>query len=95
MPQPTGAGSTTIDLALTVPATGGLRIIASDLVAKIADTLGAAAAGAGEALERAAAQVAPGADDEIAFEFRTVDRELLIRARCGDRTSEVRYRLTA
>ena len=90
------AGSTAIDLALTVPAGGDLRLIAADLVAKIAEYLGAGAAGAGEALQRAASQVAPeGTDADIQFEFRTVDRDLQIRARCGGRSSEVRYRLTA
>jgi hypothetical protein len=95
MSQPPGTGSLTIDLALSLPAAGALRVIASDLVAKIAEFLGGAAAGASEAMERAAAQVAPaGADEEIRFEFQAVDRDLLIRAHCGARSSEVRYPLT-
>ena len=95
MSQPSGTGSLTIDLALSVPAAGSLRVIASDLIAKIADYLGGAAAGASEAMERAAAQVNPGENEEIRFEFRTVDRDLVIHVQCGNRSSEVRYRLTA
>jgi hypothetical protein len=91
-----GAGARTLAMTLSVPAEGELRVAASDLVAKIAEYFGAAAAGAGAALEQAAANVAPpGSDAEIAFEFRTEDRELLIVARSGGRSSEVRYRLTA
>lgn len=91
-----GAGSQAVDLTLSVPAEGSLRIIAEDLITKIAEYLGTAAAGAAAALERAAAQVAPpGSDATIAFAFRTDDRDLLIHARCGDRTSEVRHRLHA
>jgi hypothetical protein len=85
-----------LSMSLSVPAAGELRIVASDLVAKIAEYFGAGAAGAGAALEKAAASVAaPGSEAEIAFEFRTEDRELLIVARCDGRSSEVRYRLTA
>lgn len=95
MSQPPGAESAVVDLALSVPATGGLRMIATDLIAKVAEYVGGAGAGAGEALERAVADVRPEGDAVIDFEFRTVDRDLVIHARCGGRTSEVRYRLTA
>lgn len=95
MPQTPGAGSLAIEFAVSVPAAGELRIVADDLIAKVAEYCGGAAAGAGEALEQAAAQVAPQGDDDIAFEFRTVERDLVIRARCGNRSSEVRHRLTA
>lgn len=85
-----------VDLTLSVPAEGDLRIIAADVVTKIAEYLGGAAADAAAALERAASQVAPpDPDAPIAFEFRAGDRELLIHARCGDRTSEVRHRLNS
>lgn len=85
-----------MDVTLSVPARGGLRDIAADVVAKIAEYLGGTGASAAAALERAAEQVAPpDPDATIAFEFRTEDRELLIHARCGDRTSEVRHRLNS
>jgi len=85
-----------LSMSLSVPALGELRIVASDLVAKIAEYFGAGAVGAGAALEKAAASVAPpGSDAEIAFEFRAEDRELLIVARSGGRSSEVRYELTS
>ncbi len=85
-----------MDVTLSVPAQGGLRVIAAAVVSKIAEYLGASGAGAAAALERAAAQVAPpDADATIVFAFRTEDRELLIHARCGDRTSEVRHRLNS
>jgi hypothetical protein len=89
------AGARTLSMTLSVPAEGELRIAASDLVAKIAEYFGAGAAGAGAALERAAQGVAPsGSHADIAFEFRAGDRELVIVARCGERSSEVRHRLT-
>jgi len=95
MSQMSGAGADTIAMTLSVPARGGLRIVAADLVSRIAEHFGAGAAGAGTALEKVAADVAPpGSDADISFEFRTEDRDLLISARCGDRSSEVRYRLT-
>ena len=91
-----GAGARTLAMTLSVPAEGELRVAASDLVAKIAEYFGAAAAGAGAALEQAAARVAPpGSHADIAFEFRAEDRELVIVARSGDRTSEVRHPLSA
>jgi hypothetical protein len=96
MSQLSGAGAQMLSMSLSVPALGELRIVASDLVAKIAEYFGAGAVGAGAALEKAAASVAPpGSDAEIAFEFRAEDRELLIVARSGGRSSEVRYELTS
>jgi hypothetical protein len=95
MSQMSGAGAHTLSMTLSVPAEGELRIAASDLVAKIAEYFGAGAAGAGAALEKAAANVAPpGSHADIAFDFRAEERELVIVARCGDRSSEVRHRLT-
>jgi hypothetical protein len=81
-------------MTLSVPARGDLRIVAADLVSKIAEHFGAAAAGASAALETVAARVAPeGSDDDIAFEFRAEDRELVIVARCGGKSSEIRHQL--
>ncbi len=91
-----GAGARTLAMTLSVPAEGELRVAATDLVGRIAEYFGAGAAGAGAALEQAAGHVAPpGSLADIAFEFRAEDRELVIVARCGDRTSEVRHPLTA
>jgi hypothetical protein len=96
MPQPSGAGAEMLSMSLSVPALGELRIVASDLVTKIAESFGARAAGAGAALEEAATRVAPaGSDGEIAFDFHTDNRELRIVARCGGRSTEVRCRLTS
>jgi hypothetical protein len=96
MSQMSGAGAHTIAMTLSVPARGELRIVADDLVARIAEHFGAGVAGAGAALEKVASDVAPpDSDEDISFAFRTEDRDLLITARCGDRSSEVRYRLTA
>jgi len=95
MSQMSGAGAHTIAMTLSVPVRGDLRIVASDLVAKIAEHFGAGVAGAGAALQEVAGRVAPPESDaDIAFEFRTEDRDLLITARCGGQSSEVRYRLT-
>lgn len=93
MSQTSRAGAHVVSMTLSVPVRGGLRIVATDLVSKIAEYLGAAA-GANAALETVANRVAPeGSDDDIAFEFRAEERELVIVARCGGRSSEVRHPL--
>jgi hypothetical protein len=84
-------------LRLSVPSEGGLREVATEVATRIAEYLGSNrpdAESAGVTLEGLAARVAPvGAGGDIQFEFREVDRELLIRARCNDRSLEVRYPL--
>jgi hypothetical protein len=89
----------TLVLRLSVPAQGPLRAIAADIAGKVAASLGDKALEAGSvgaAVERVAASVAPGASDaEITFEFRQIEGELLIEARCGSRSSEVRCPLPA
>jgi hypothetical protein len=86
-------------LRLSVPFGGALRIVASDIAARVAGYLRERAPDAGvvaAALEHVAAGVAPAsADAEITFEFRDVNGELLIEARCGSRSSEVRCPLPA
>ena len=81
-------------LRLSVPAAGELRAVAADVAGKIAVHLGDKAsdgAAVGAALESVAARVAPaGGDAEITFEFRQVEGELVIEARCGSRASEIR-----
>jgi hypothetical protein len=100
MPEPTGnTGSRALDLRLWVPAEGDLREIASELAAKIAEQLGAGSPDAkqlGERVAGLASQVANGgghAGQEITFEFRQVDGELVVRARCNGEASEVRQPL--
>jgi hypothetical protein len=83
---------------LSVPAAGALRAIAADIAGKVAVYLDEASdtAGVCAALEGVAARVAPaGGEAEITFEFRQVEGELLIEARCGSRASEVRCPLPA
>jgi hypothetical protein len=84
-------------LRLSVPSEGGLRAVATEVATRIAEYLGSNrpdAESAGVTLEGLAARVAPsGANGDIQFEFREVDRELLIRAHCDDRSMEVRYPL--
>jgi len=86
-------------LRLSVPAQGPLRGVAVDIAGKVAESLGDKALEAGSvgaALERVASLVAPdGSDAEITFEFRQIEGELLIEARCGSRSSEVRCPLPA
>jgi hypothetical protein len=86
-------------LRLSVPAQGPLRAVAADIAGKVAESLGDKALEAGPvgaALERVASVVAPdGIDAQITFEFRQIEGELLIEARCGSRSSEVRCPLPA
>ncbi|HSC29223.1 MAG TPA: hypothetical protein VLD67_18250 [Vicinamibacterales bacterium] len=85
-------------LRLSVPAEGGLRAVATEVATRIAAYLGSTAPdaeSAGVTVEGLAARVAPaGSSGDITFEFCEVDRELLIRARCDNRSSEVRYPLS-
>lgn len=84
-------------LRLSVPAEGRLRAVATEVATRIAEYLGSNrpdAESAGVTLEGLAARVAPtGANGDIQFEFREVDGELLIQARCDERSMEVRYPL--
>jgi hypothetical protein len=89
----------TLVLRLSVPAEGRLRAVATELAARVAEYLGdkaVDAAAVSDALEGVAARVAPnGTDADIEFEFRQVEGELLIQARCDSRTSDVRCPLPA
>lgn len=86
-------------MRLSVPAGEGLRAIACELATKIAEYLGSDAPEArslGTAVERLAARLVNGRehqDRDIVFDFRRVDGELVIEARCEDRASEVRHPL--
>jgi hypothetical protein len=101
MPEPTGnsADRRALDLRLWVPARGELRVIAGELAAKIAEHLGTGSPDAQELAARVASlasQVANGgraAGQDITFEFRQVERELVVEARCDGEVSEVRQPL--
>jgi hypothetical protein len=86
-------------LRLSVPADGALRAVAVDVARKVAAYLGDNTldpASVSAAVEGVATRVAPqGSDADITFEFRQVDGELLIEARCGSRESQVRCSLPA
>jgi hypothetical protein len=93
-----GASPEALVLKVSVPVEGELRIVATDIAARVAEYLGPLAApdAVTQAVERAASQVLPAANGEdISFEFRQLSRELRIEARCGSRTSEVRCPLPA
>jgi len=86
-------------MRLWVPAEGGLRGIASELAAKIAQHLGTAAPDAqslGAMIDRLASQLGNSDGHEgqdITFSFRQVDGELVIEARRDNEASEVRHPL--
>ncbi|HET9264102.1 MAG TPA: hypothetical protein VFO14_13710 [Vicinamibacterales bacterium] len=93
------AGAGVLMLRLSVPAQGGLRAVASEVATRIATYLGSAlpeAEFAATTLEDLARRVAPGGSEgDITFEFREVDRGLLIQARCDGRSCEARHPLPA
>ena len=81
-------------LRLSVPAQGDLAAVAGELAAKVAEFLGAEAGSIGATLDGLTSRVAASGED-VLFEFRHIDRELVIRARCNGRSSEVRHPLPA
>jgi hypothetical protein len=100
MPHQAGEASNTLGLVLrlSVPAEGGLRLLATEVATRVAAYCGngASAEAAGATLESLAERVAPkGADGEITFEFTRIEGGLLIRARCNGRSSEARHPLPA
>jgi hypothetical protein len=86
-------------LRLSVPAKGELHMIAVDIAKRVAEYLREGVPdimGLRVAIEGVASKVAPAtADAEIVFEFRELNGELQIEARCGSRSSEVRCPLPA
>jgi hypothetical protein len=100
MPDQTGdsAGRPALDLRLWVPAEGELRGIAGELAARIAEALGAGSPDARNLAARVAglaSELANGgrAGRDITFEFRQVEGELVVEARCNGEASEVRQPL--
>ena len=90
-----------LDVRLSVPAEGDLRNIAGELAARIAEHLGVKspdAASLSATISGLASRLGSGGGQpaqDITFEFRQVDRELIIEARCAGQASEVRLPLTA
>ena len=85
-------------LRFTLPASGELRALASELAAKVADQFGVTARGEGglaATLEDLARRVAPSNDGDLAFEFHKLDGELKLEARSDGRASETRIPLPA
>jgi hypothetical protein len=83
-------------LRLSVPAEGDLHGIAGEVAARVAEHLGA---GDAESLASKVAQLlsklrngSPQAQD-IAMEFRLVEAELVVEARCAGGASEVRHEI--
>jgi hypothetical protein len=99
MSESRGTAQGGLVLRVSVPAAGGLRVIAADLAIKVAEYLGAAVPDAepvADALEGLAGRVASrDADAEIDFVFTRSGDELHIEARCEGHASALRYPLTA
>ncbi|MGH9370499.1 MAG: hypothetical protein ACRD15_03085, partial [Vicinamibacterales bacterium] len=92
--------SRALEMRLSVPPEGGLRGIASELATKIAEHLGARSPDAqslGAMVDGLASRLGNGGaqQQDITFEFRQVDGELVIEARCDGKASEVRHPLPA
>jgi hypothetical protein len=85
-----------LEMRLSVPSEGTLSKVAGELAAKVAEFLGDEGGDEGTSigatLEQLASRVAAAGED-ITFEFRQIDRELVIQARCNGRSSEARYAL--
>jgi hypothetical protein len=99
MGQPPGGAPRALVLRLSVPATGTLRVVAADVAAHVAEYLGTQApdpAAITSSMDAVASRVAPaGGEAEITFEFWQSEGELLVEARCGSRSSEVRWPMPA
>ena len=81
-------------MRLSVPSEGTLAMVAGELAAKVAEFLGGEGGSIGAILEQLASRVASAGED-ITYEFRHVNRELVIQARCNGRSSEARHPLSA
>lgn len=99
MSEPVGApGASALVMRVSIPPGGDFRGVVRELAMKIAEYLGSShvdAAAAATSLEAVASAVMPAgsAEDDVVFEFRQGERELLIQARCDGRTSEARHPL--
>ena len=102
MSEAVGAVREGFVLRLSVPATGELRTLATELAIRVAQQLGARAhdnGGVARVIDDLARRVAPGGNGnntaDIAFEFHKDGRELKIEARSDGRASEARIPLSA
>ena len=100
MPDQTGnsADGRALDLRLSVPAEGDLRGIAGSWPPRSPNTWAPAAADAvaGRKVAGLASQLEGGGSpqaQDIALEFRQVEGELVVEARCNGEASEVRQPL--
>ena len=85
--------SPALEMRLSVPSEGDLTAVAGELAAKVAEFLGARSESISETLAALSSRVAASGED-ITFEFREVNHELIIEARCDGRTSEARHPLS-
>lgn len=83
-------------LRLSVPPEGSLRDIADEIARKVDEYVGTGADGQSltATLEELATRVRSGGNDVI-YEFRQLEGELLIEARCEGRTAEARRQIPA
>ncbi|MCA1562328.1 MAG: hypothetical protein LC753_19895 [Acidobacteria bacterium] len=91
--QPPGR---TFMLRLSVPAEDSLRAIAAEIALKVAEYVGTRAdpQSLTATLEELATSVRSGGKDVI-YEFRQLEGELLIEARCEGRTAQARRQIPA
>ena len=97
MSQSAGAVRNGLVLRFSVPATGELRDVATELAVKVAEQLGAkpqADGGVARAIDELATRIGA-SDGDMSFEFHKLDRELKIEARSNGRASEARIPLPA
>jgi len=97
MSQPRGPVPSRFVVKLSVPGEGPLRIVATDVARRVAEFVQTSqpVESVTAAVETATSEASGGSTADIALEFRLVDRELLIEARCGSRTSEVRCQVNS
>ena len=98
MPESTGksADGHAFALRLSVPAEGDLHDIAGEVAAKVAEHLGAGdAQSLAEKVARLMLKLRDGSPQaqDIAMEFRRVEGELVVEARCAGGASEVRHEI--
>ena len=97
MSQSAGAVRNGLVLRFSVPATGELRAVATELAVKAAEQLGVktqAEVSVAGAIDDLARRVGA-SDGDLAFEIHKLDRELKIEARSNGRASEARIPLPA
>ena len=80
-------------MRLSVPSEGTLAMVAGELAVKVAEFLGSEGGSISAILEQLASRVATAGED-ITYEFRQINRELVIQARCNGRSSEARHPLS-